>query len=151
MIQKYVLCYIETGFGIICIHKKRPDWQAGKITLPGGHVEDGETWEEASVREIKEETDLDASHNLLRGIIWHSGKCQVYVTQHTARGIPKSMTDEVVQPYSFDYLMGSNMMLPNMYVLLPLVRYNVGPFLIQHFDSHQVFKVNTCINLSEFP
>lgn len=35
-----------------------PKWQ-GKYSLPGGHVELGETLEEAVKREIKEETNLD--------------------------------------------------------------------------------------------
>jgi len=35
-----------------------PKWQ-GKYSLPGGHIELGETIEEAVKREIKEETNLD--------------------------------------------------------------------------------------------
>jgi len=31
----------------------------GKWTFPGGHVEQGETYEQAAIREAKEETDLD--------------------------------------------------------------------------------------------
>jgi len=35
-----------------------PKWQ-GKYSLPGGHIELGETFEEAVKREVKEETNLD--------------------------------------------------------------------------------------------
>lgn len=37
---------------------KSPKWK-GKYTIPGGHIEMGETIEQALKREIKEETNLD--------------------------------------------------------------------------------------------
>jgi 8-oxo-dGTP diphosphatase len=33
----------------------------GQLALPGGYIEVGETWQEGAVRELKEETGLDAS------------------------------------------------------------------------------------------
>lgn len=44
------------GFQFAAVHRARhTDW-----SLPKGHVEPGETREEAAVREVKEETGLDA-------------------------------------------------------------------------------------------
>jgi len=40
---------------VVLIEKRRPDWQAGKLNGPGGHVEDGEHPQEAMKREFKEE------------------------------------------------------------------------------------------------
>lgn len=37
--------------------------QLGHISLPKGHIEDGETKEECAIREIKEETSLDVKLN----------------------------------------------------------------------------------------
>jgi len=41
---------------IVVIHKLKPQWMAGRINLPGGKIEEGETPEEAAIRELKEET-----------------------------------------------------------------------------------------------
>src|SRR4051812_4991556 len=44
------------GYDIAIVNRARhTDW-----SLPKGHIEDGETREEAAVREVKEETGLDA-------------------------------------------------------------------------------------------
>lgn len=66
--KEYVLgfCCVKAGelYGpeedqAIFIHKNRPAWQAGKINLPGGAIEEGETPEEAIIREFEEETGLN--------------------------------------------------------------------------------------------
>lgn len=57
----YVLVYL-TGIDIdgkvLLLYKNRPSWQAGKLNLPGGQIEQGETVVEAAIRETKEETGL---------------------------------------------------------------------------------------------
>src|SRR5437868_15444060 len=46
----------EAGYDIVAVNRARhTDW-----SLPKGHVEEGETREQAAVREVKEETDIDA-------------------------------------------------------------------------------------------
>lgn len=63
---EYVLIYSqrynrESKGGIIevlFILKDRPAWQAGKLNLPGGKIEPGETPEQAAIRELKEETGM---------------------------------------------------------------------------------------------
>lgn len=43
---------------IVLIHKKRPDWQAGKLNGVGGKVEEGEFAIDAMRREFEEETGV---------------------------------------------------------------------------------------------
>lgn len=44
---------------VLVIEKNRPAWQVGKLNFPGGKIEDGETPEEAIVREFREETGVE--------------------------------------------------------------------------------------------
>lgn len=59
--QKHaVVTYILEEDRILLIEKKR-GLGAGKINVPGGHIEDGETPIEAAIRETKEEVNLEVS------------------------------------------------------------------------------------------
>ncbi len=56
----------KVGLGIIIVNKdgniligKRKGSHAQKYSIPGGHLDLGETFEQGAIREIKEETDLD--------------------------------------------------------------------------------------------
>lgn len=56
--KKAVVAYIFHDDNVLLIEKKR-GLGAGKINVPGGHIEPGESPYEAAVRETKEEVDLD--------------------------------------------------------------------------------------------
>lgn len=55
---------VKTGIGIILFRDgkvlmgKRINSHAPKFSIPGGHLEIGESFEEASIREVKEETGI---------------------------------------------------------------------------------------------
>lgn len=51
--------------GLLCV-RRGIDPQKGKLCLPGGFLEVGETWREAAVRELQEETGLSLSPNSIR-------------------------------------------------------------------------------------
>ena len=41
--MKYVIVHVPIlSDSILMIRKNRPDWQAGKLNLPGGHIEEDE-------------------------------------------------------------------------------------------------------------
>ena len=62
-----VQCLIRDGSRILLQNRVKKDWQG--YTLPGGHVERGESFVDAAVREMKEETGLDIYSPKLVGII----------------------------------------------------------------------------------
>jgi len=62
---EYVLCYAESIDNpdidwVVLIDKKNPSWQAGRLNLPGGRVEPGETPVRAAIRELAEGTGFEA-------------------------------------------------------------------------------------------
>ncbi|ADU23554.1 8-oxo-dGTP diphosphatase [Ruminococcus albus] len=61
-----VLCLIEDGSRILLQDRVKPDWKG--YTLPGGHVENGESFVDAVIREMKEETGLDIYEPKLVGV-----------------------------------------------------------------------------------
>lgn len=61
-----VLCLIEDGSRILLQDRVKPDWKG--YTLPGGHVENGEAFVDAVIREMKEETGLDIYEPKLVGV-----------------------------------------------------------------------------------
>lgn len=61
-----MLCLIYRGNELLLQNRVKKDW-AG-YTLPGGHVEPGESFVDACVREMKEETGLAVSNVKLCGL-----------------------------------------------------------------------------------
>ena len=72
------MCMICNGGKVVVIDRKKKDW-AG-ITFPGGHVELGESFTDAVIREIHEETGLKISSPQLCGIKdWCENDCRYVV------------------------------------------------------------------------
>ena len=65
-VELTVLCLIQDGDRILLQNRVKKDWQG--YTLPGGHVEPGESFVDAVKREMKEETGLDIINPSLAGI-----------------------------------------------------------------------------------
>ena len=55
-VELTVLCLIEDGERILLQNRVKKDWRG--YALPGGHVEPGESFVDAVIREMKEETGL---------------------------------------------------------------------------------------------
>ena len=60
------LCMIYKDDMILLQNRVKKDWKG--YTLPGGHIEPGESFVDAVVREMKEETGLTIKHPQLCGI-----------------------------------------------------------------------------------
>ena len=65
-VELTVLCLIQDGNKVLLQNRVKEDWKG--YTLPGGHVEAGESFVDAVVREMKEETGLKILSPKLVGI-----------------------------------------------------------------------------------
>lgn len=65
-VELTVLCLIQDGDRVLLQNRAKKDWKG--YTLPGGHVEPGESFVDAVKREMKEETGLDIINPRLTGI-----------------------------------------------------------------------------------
>ena len=53
-----VVVLLPVGRGLVLI-RRNTEPQKGTLTLPGGYIDLGETWQEAGIRELREETGID--------------------------------------------------------------------------------------------
>ena len=60
------MCTICDGSRVVVIDRKKRDWPG--ITFPGGHIEPGESFADAVIREVLEETGLHICSPQLCGI-----------------------------------------------------------------------------------
>lgn len=60
------MCMIRDGSRVVVQDRLDPNWRG--ITFPGGHVEEGEPFVDAVIREVWEETGLTIAHPRLCGV-----------------------------------------------------------------------------------
>ena len=65
-VELTVLCLVTDGDRLLLQNRVKDDWQG--YTLPGGHVEPGESFVDAVIREMKEETGLTVLRPRLVGV-----------------------------------------------------------------------------------
>ena len=69
-----MICYIINDWGEVLLQKKARGFGVGKWNGPGGKLQAGETPEEACLREVKEETNLDIKIEAKIGVYDEPGR-----------------------------------------------------------------------------
>ena len=67
VIRRAVRCYCIRDNKVVAIRYKKGHNKEGYYDMPGGKIEEGELPEEAAIREIKEETGIDANNPIHKG------------------------------------------------------------------------------------
>ena len=92
------MCMVCDGSRVVVIDRKKQDWPG--VTFPGGHVEPGEAFSDAVIREVQEETGLNIRSPQLCGIKdWCENQCRYvvlfYKTTHFEGELRSSSEGEV--------------------------------------------------------
>jgi 8-oxo-dGTP pyrophosphatase MutT (NUDIX family) len=120
----YALCYCIYNDELVLIEKNKPDWQKGKLNLPGGKVEENESPMTAAVRELKEETNLVYVSVSKVGKIIGNG-CEVHVFFGFGRGTLRQLTDEklhLVRALPAWDKAELARFIPNLQLIIPLIK-----------------------------
>lgn len=138
MDKKYVEVLVTRYNGgeeeILLIQKDRPAWQKGKLNLPGGGIEEGETPEQAIVREVKEETGLDLVYVHDRGLIKDR-----HLIVHCLHGSvtrpfdpfkPREGETEVPIWLPMQRVMTDPRLIPNLRTIIPMLRCGVDGWVL---------------------
>lgn len=119
---------------VCLIWKTHPAWQAGLLNGVGGHIEEGESPEEAMRREFQEETGLDLpAWELMVMMTFPGAQLYIYrarVSAEVLSGVT-TMTEETVSIMPLDtaiwYALNHGA-IPNLAWLLPLAAYTADTY-----------------------
>jgi 8-oxo-dGTP diphosphatase len=152
--SNYVLIFVQRGYNsdnTLFILKDRPEWQKGKLNLPGGKIEEGETPEEAAVRELKEETGYEPAVPVRTLGKMQDGKSTIFCVKAvvTGSGDPHPRIGETEEPLWIPWYKAEVdlRLIPNLRVIIPLMCSGVTDWLIGdtyrgHSKSRHTIKIS---------
>lgn len=133
---EYVAGFLFDGDRVALVVKNRPEWQKGKMNGIGGHIEPGETPEQAMAREFVEETGYKAPERLYwkRFAELSGPDYRVYFFyEYGNHSLLQQPTDEAIVSVPIDSITVLDS-IPNLTWLIPLA-------LSMNFDRANLFKI----------
>ena len=131
------MCMISDQNRVVVINRKKKDWPG--VTFPGGHVEPGESFTDAVIREVQEETGLSISSPELRGIKdWYENGCRHVVLFYRAthfHGTLRSSNEGEVWWEEIDNLPNLNLSLDMMDMLKVFTEDDLSEFYYYQKDN----------------
>jgi len=132
--QTYVVGFLFNDKDEVClVEKMRPQWQRGRLNGVGGHIEDGETPQQAMVREFEEEAG--AVVNWRQFCLVYGSTYELYCFTSRDEVRVKTMTDEDISWYHINNLSGN--ILPNLKWIIPMADYNIDITAKVHHESEE--------------
>lgn len=128
---------------VVLVEKNRPAWQVGKLNGVGGHVESGETADEAMAREFFEETGVAVLRDSWRHFATlhnnHAFRLDCFYTRLTAEqeANVRTTTDEpiILELVSRLYVLRA---VPNLRWLIPMAESFEKGERAHHFEIEEV-------------
>jgi 8-oxo-dGTP pyrophosphatase MutT (NUDIX family) len=123
---EYVLIHAKVEWHepmVLLVLKERPSWQKGRLNLVGGKVEEGETPQQAALRELKEESGFEAGTVSKLGEII-GVDCIVHCFSAFVDKVdpqPRDEEDELVAWYSWEKVKHDYRLMPNLRIIIPLL------------------------------
>lgn len=162
--KKYVLVYAYYNHDFddvfLIVKKHRPEWQKGLYNLIGGSIEEGETPEQAAIRELKEETGIDAelrsflpsevkfvANPKVLGTI--QGDCVVVYCVSLSLGMwedrdikPREGETELPEWTTFSKIKNNPLLINNLRVIIPLMQQGLEGWEIEDcYPNQNMFKI----------
>ena len=113
------------GSRVALVRKARPDWQAGRLNGIGGHIEPGESADEAMAREFEEEAGVRLDDwEQFATVAGEWGSVAFYrAFDSRALALVRTTTDEPIETHPVWSPRLQSEALPNLAWLIPLARY----------------------------
>lgn len=90
-----VVVLVPMGGGLVAI-RRNIEPRKGTLTLPGGYIDIGETWQEGGRREVLEETGIDIAGSAIRLYDVHNGLDDTLVIF----GLAEEQPEDLLRPFS---------------------------------------------------
>jgi 8-oxo-dGTP pyrophosphatase MutT (NUDIX family) len=142
--QEYVVVFVRYQEYVLLIRKARPEWQAGKLNFPGGHIEPGESPVSAAHRELLEETHImGVEWRNVGEILFNGGKVHIFECDPKNPQQDPVNTDETepVAWYPMRGILNRNDLIANLRVLIPILYVGTTFITIRDIGGWQQVKI----------